>query len=221
MRVSLIEKPAARARSQPNWGKTLRNSFPPSDSQDGNFRIRYLPESKALVLRINVIQDSQKDGSVAQVAQRLSSSVQGKQVDRFVIDLRECHGGDNQKFRALLLKILRSKELNRAGRIFTIIDRGTFSAAVNASSDLERLSNTPFVGEPTAGAPSSWGDPKQISLPQNGLVARISTVYWHDWTNNESRPWIAPDIPVGLSSKEYFAGQDTAMSKVLEFPIPH
>jgi hypothetical protein len=115
---SVSIKPLA-AGSQLHWAKESEGLFPPSESQEGNFRISYLPESKSLVLRISVIQDSKKDGTVAQVALRLNSSIKGKRVDRFVVDLRECHGGDNQKFRALLLEILRSTELNRAGRFFS------------------------------------------------------------------------------------------------------
>jgi hypothetical protein len=57
-------------------------------------------------------------------------------------------------------------------------------------------------------------------LPHSGLVARISTVFWRDWTNSESRPWIAPDLPVSLSSEDYFAGRDPAMNKILKFPLP-
>jgi hypothetical protein len=102
--------------------------------------------------------------------------------------------------------------------LFVIIGRATFSAAVNSVGDLERLSNAIFVGEPTAGAPSSWGDPKKIILPNSGLIARISTIYWRDWTSDESRPWIAPDISATVSSDDYFANRDPAMNAVLSFP---
>jgi hypothetical protein len=123
--------------------------------------------------------------------------------ERLVIDLRDCHGGDNQKFRALLLELIRDVKSNQLGKLFVIIGRATFSAAVNAASDLERLSNGIFVGESTAGAPSSWGDPRKITLPNSGLIARISTIYWRDWTPNEARSWIAPDISVAVSSAGY------------------
>jgi hypothetical protein len=95
----------------------FRTSVPRSDlevSTARNFQISYLPATKTLVLRIKVIQDSQKDVSVAQVAQRLNSISKGKQLSRFVIDLRDCHGGDNQKFRAVLLEILRNATSKRS-----------------------------------------------------------------------------------------------------------
>jgi hypothetical protein len=55
-------------------------------------------------------------------------------------------------------------------------------------------------------------------LPNSGLIARISTIYWRDWTADESRPWIAPDISVPASSADYFAGRDRVMAQVLGFP---
>ena len=136
-----------------------------------------------------------------------------------VVDFRGCHGGDNQKFRALLLEFIRDGHLDQLGRFFVISDRATFSAAVNAVNDLERLTNSILIGEPTAGAPSSWGDPKKITLPNSGLIARISTTYWRDWTPSPSRAWIAPDIPVALTSADYFAGRDPALRSIGQFTL--
>ena len=113
--------------------------------------------------------------------------------------------------------MIRNGAVNQPGRLFVIIDRGSFSAAVNAVSDLERLTNSILVGEPTAGAPSSWGDPQKIILPHSGLIARISTTYWRDWMPRDSRRWIAPDIPTTLTSTDYFAGRDPALEAIRQF----
>ena len=82
-------------------------------------------------------------------------------------------GGNNQLFRGLLLALIRETTINQPGKLFVLIDRGTFSAAVGAAADLENLTNSIFIGEPTAGAPSSWGDPKRLTLPNSGLVAEV------------------------------------------------
>lgn len=182
-----------------------------------NLWAEYETTSETLFVGVNVIQDSPGE-SVAAFASRLEVLATSHPVQRFMIDLRDCHGGDNSKFRALLLAIVRNNVINRPGRAFVLINRATFSAAVNSASDLERLSNAIFVGEPTAGAPSSWGDPHKIILPNSGLIARISSVYWRDWTPNEARPWIAPDIAVAQTSAGYFSGDDPDMAAVLAFP---
>jgi hypothetical protein len=182
-----------------------------------NVWIDYDPASETLLAGVNVIKDA-PGRPVARLAREIDAVAASRPVRRFVIDFRGCHGGDNSKFRALLLTILRNPTINRPGRSFVLIDRATFSAAVNSASDMERLSNAIFVGEPTAGAPSSWGDPRKIALPNSGLIARISSIYWRDWTADESRPWIAPDISVPASSADYFAGKDRVMAQVLSFP---
>jgi len=209
------------AGAQPTWRESYENS-PPSlpfyrEHSDKNLWAAYLADRRTVLVRINVIQDSTNE-SVAQFAREVNSLLGSHPANRLVIDLRDCHGGDNQKFRPLLLALIRDVTINQPGKVFVILGRATFSAAVNAASDLERLSNAIFVGEPTAGAPSSWGDPRKITLPNSGLIARISTVYWRDWTADESRPWIAPDIPAAASSADYFAGRDPAMDAVLRFP---
>jgi hypothetical protein len=175
----VIHLPVLPAGTQPKWVTPFDNSLVPrplyARRAGENLWTVYLEDSKTLWLRVNVIQDLAHE-SVAKFAREMDALAAQHSVDRFVIDLRGCHGGDNQEFRSLLLEIIRNSTLNQLGKIFAVIDRGTFSAAVNASSDLERLSNAIFVGEPTGGAPSSWGDPRKITLPNSGLIARISTV---------------------------------------------
>jgi hypothetical protein len=221
-RESEVDLPPLAADSAQTWIHAGDAAHRP-----GSLRTRYAAEnlwaeyeasSGTLFASVNVIQDAPSQ-SVAGFAGQLKSLAASHPVNRFVIDLRDCHGGDNSKFRALLLAIVRDRKINQLGRSFVLINRATFSAAVNAASDLERLSNTIFVGEPTAGAPSSWGDPRKIVLPNSGLIAHISSVYWRDWTPNEARPWIAPDIAVAQTSADYFSGQDAVMAAVLGFPL--
>lgn len=216
-----VELPPLPAGAQPTWRESDENfhrSLPfYLAHSDKNLWAEYLADSRTAFVRINVIQDSPSE-SVPQFAREVDSLVASHSAKRLVIDLRDCHGGDNQKFRALLLALIRDVRINQPGKVFVIIGRATFSAAVNAASDLERLSNAIFVGEPTAGAPSSWGDPRKISLPNSGLIVRISTIYWRDWTPDVSRPWIAPDIPAAASSADHFAARDPAMDAVLRFP---
>jgi hypothetical protein len=61
-----------------------------------------------------------------------------------------------------------------------------------------------------------------VRVTATGLIRRrhqlLSTVYWRDWTVNESRPWIAPDIAAADSSRDYFAGKDASLEAVLRFP---
>lgn len=182
-----------------------------------NLRAERLREKQILYIKVNILENS-AHRTVAQFARDFDGLAAAHPADRLVIDFRGCHGGDNQQFRSLLLAVIRNRRLDRLGNLFVIADRASFSAAVNAVSDLERLTNSILVGEPGAGAPSSWGDPKRITLPNSGLIARIATVYWRDWTPGGKRPWISPDIPTALASGDYFAGRDPALEIITQFP---
>jgi hypothetical protein len=181
-----------------------------------NFWAGHPGDSGINYVRINVLQDSPAR-TLTMFARDLDGLTKAHPRDRLVIDFRGCRGGDNQKVRALLLELIRNGVVNQPGRLFVIIDRGSFSAAVNAVSDLERLTNSILIGEPTAGAPGSWGDPQKIILPTSGLIARISTIYWSDWMPPDVRRWIAPDISTSLTSTDYFAARDPALQAVEEF----
>jgi len=181
-----------------------------------NFWAGHLGNSAITYAKINVLQDS-PTRTVTIFARDVDALTKVHPQDRLVIDFRGCRGGDNQKVRALLLELIRNGAVNQPGRLFVIIDRGSFSAAVNAVNDLERLTNSILIGEPTAGAPGSWGDPQKIILPNSGLIARISTIYWSDWMPTDVRRWIAPDISTPLTSTDYFAARDPALQAVEQF----
>jgi hypothetical protein len=182
-----------------------------------NLRTEQVPSVGILYLKVNVLEDSPQK-TVSEVARDMGALAAAHPTERLVIDFRGCHGGDNEKFRSLLLEVIRNRRLDQLSKLFVITDRATFSAAVNAVADLEHLTNSIVVGEAAAGAPSSWGDPRKITLPNSGLIARIATTYWRDWTPAGTRPWITPDIPVTLTSADYFSGRDPAVEAITQFP---
>ena len=80
---------------------------------------------------------------------------------------------------------------------------------------LEAQTHTRFVGEPTGGSPNQYGDANPFSLPNSGLVVRISTLYHQRSQPDDQRVWHKPDIPVPLSSADYFNHHDPAMETIL------
>jgi hypothetical protein len=141
-------------------------------------------------------------------------------VERIVLDLRLNGGGNNYLNRGLVLALVGDEGLNRYGRLFTIIGRNTFSAAMSLVSALERWTETIFVGEPTGNTPSQYGDARRYVLPHSGLTVRLSSVYWRDAEVNERRPWVAPDIATGAAWADYAAGRDPALDAALAYRAP-
>jgi hypothetical protein len=133
-------------------------------------------------------------------------------VRRVVIDLRNNPGGNNGTYPPLL-------EALTPLDVVALIGRTTFSAAANFITELERTADVLFVGEPSGGAPNLYGDPVAVSLPATGWTVNVAGVYWEKSEAGDPRLAIEPDIPVELSSEDFFAGRDPVLNTALR-PTP-
>jgi C-terminal processing protease CtpA/Prc len=79
---------------------------------------------------------------------------------------------------------------------------------------LDRYTSAVFAGEPSGSRPNFVGESAPTTLPYSGLQMTISTRY-HQTDDQDQRTWIAPKIPVELSSEEYFANRDPVLDAVL------
>lgn len=137
------------------------------------------------------------------------------------IDLRHNGGGDNSIVQPLIHALIRRHQtVNRPGRLFTIIGRTTFSAAMNTANWLEEHTATRFVGEPTGGRPNHFGDATTIVLPNSRMPVRISRYPWTARWPWDGRPWIAPQMPAPPDVAALAAGRDPAM-EAIEWAIEH
>ena len=130
-----------------------------------------------------------------------------------VVDLRENGGGNNRTYRPLL-DLLTASRANADGRLFALIGRGTFSAAGNFVTDLEKASNVVLVGEGTGGAPNQYGDAKFHRLEHSGIEVAIPTVYWQKGGPTDERLTHAPTIARPPRAEDYFSGVDGALQAV-------
>ncbi len=120
---------------------------------------------------------------------------------------------------APFLEMIRANQfINRPGKLFTIIGRGTFSAASNFVTDIERATSTLLVGEATGGSPNQYGDAEHIELPNSRLLVLVSTRYHQRSGPDDPRLTHEPHIQAPLSSSDYFAGRDPALEAILDSP---
>ncbi|HEX8495016.1 MAG TPA: tetratricopeptide repeat protein [Pyrinomonadaceae bacterium] len=175
----------------------------------------YLPETKTVYVQYNGVQDK-PDESISDFAKRLFAFVEKNPVDRFVLDMRRNGGGNNYLNRPLLLGIIKSK-VDERGKLFTIIGRRTYSAAQNLVNELEKYTNTIFVGEPTGENVNFYGDPARIELPNSGIVVRVSTLWWQNLDPRDRRQWTGPHIAAELTSEDYRNNVDPAMKAIMAY----
>lgn len=159
------------------------------------------------------------DERLAAFAARMFRFIDEHPVERLVIDMRENYGGNHGLNRSLVHGLIRSRKLQAPGSVIALVGRRTYSAASMFAVDLERNTNAIFVGEPTAGAPNGWGDPRKLVLPESGLAVYISALYWqlsHPRDQRDSIPphVLVPPTPTGDPAREValdFYGQPATL----------
>lgn len=145
-----------------------------------------------------------------------------------VIDLRGNTGGNSAIVQPLVTGLAaRVPDLSRrAGfRIYSLIDRGTFSSGMWAAMDLKQpvftvahAEGDPLLitaGEPTGGTPGSFGEVLTLTLPHSRISLTYST------RRHSQRPYIPvrdalyPDVVLPLRSTDYYARNDTYITAAL------
>jgi hypothetical protein len=137
-----------------------------------------------------------------------------------IIDLRRNAGGNTFLHRPLLLGLIRNEKINQRGKLFVIIGRNTFSAAMNASTMIEDYTNAIFVGEPTGASPNFVGETTLVTLPHSQLQFSISDLYWQTSWPMDHRHWIAPRLYIPPSFAAYRINRDPALEAILAYSEP-
>jgi len=105
------------------------------------------------------------------------------------------------------------------GKIYVLIDGGSFSSSAVLTASLKGLKNVTLVGEETGGSKNvmTAGVQKSIILPQSQLLLRYGNVpaYFGDITSIDGRG-VMPDVPITYEIEDYLAGKDLEMDWVLK-----
>ncbi len=135
--------------------------------------------------------------------------------EKVVIDVRGNPGGDTQNHNSFLNRIQKDTIVNRYGKLFTLTDRGTGSAAVSFASDMERLTNTILVGEKTMDNPNTTSDPTYFTLPHSNITMVVPSLYSLHSHLHDNRDAVIPEIPIpqNLEGDGYF--HDEVMDSII------
>ena len=160
---------------------------------------------------------NQVNRGVVEAADKLVALARRSKVRRVVLDVRFNGGGDNTTYSPLLAAVSR-RAIDRPRRLVLLIGRGTFSAAANFASDVERHTGAVLVGEPTGGSPSQWGDATSVFLPSLGLSVRVATAYHEFGPPGDSRATLDADVPVPVTSADFLTGRDPVLAAAVRLP---
>lgn len=177
-----------------------------------------------LYVQLNMLLNSDDPIPIGSVAKPLSlqafwdamlAALDADATQTLVIDLRYNGGGDNSYARRFVDSLVARPSINRKGKLFVVMGRRTYSAAMNFLSLLEERTSAIFVGEPAGGAPSHFGDPTTFTLPQSQLTLRISTMHWDLGVQPaDVREVMEPSLPAPPRFSAFRDGKDPALDAV-------
>jgi hypothetical protein len=197
----------ARTAPTPEWLK----------EQGTPFTTTYLPGSRTLYVRCNVIADLERP--LLTRFREAIDQARARPTDRFVLDLRMNGGGDNSLLAPVLRELIRASDIDQRGRLFVVIGRRTQSAAQDFTTLLEQHTHAVFVGEPTGESPNMYGDPLPLELPHSHIVLHVSSLYWQDAGPRDERVWTGPELAAELTALDYARGVDPALEAILRYRV--
>lgn len=172
-----------------------------------NYWYEYLPDEKVFYLNYRSCQQM-REKPFEIFAKEVWDFVQNREIEKFVLDLRENRGGSSTILNPFI-KELKKSSFNAQGKLYVVIGRDTFSSAILNALSLQKETEAYFVGEPTGGKPNHYGEVKQFQLPNSEITIRYSTKYFK-WLDDDPAA-LEPDKRIGRTYAAYRQGIDPVM----------
>ena len=154
-------------------------------------------------------------GDMTKAGNELKAALDSRKADRVVFDMRYLQGGNGDI--AIVQHLHDDPRVNRPGGLTVLIGRENFSAATSVVEYLDRETAGVLVGEPTpARADNFRCDCHDFVLPHSGFKLSVPTYYDR---NGDLRSEIPPDVPMALSSTDFFAGRDPVLEAALDHAL--
>lgn len=149
-------------------------------------------------------------GPMEVAARAMADALDAGTVDRVVLDMRYLPGGNGDI--AILDALTGEPRVNRDGGLTVLTGRENVSVATQVVYYFDQ-SHALLVGEATPARASNFTCPcRDETLRHSGFVVSVPT-YW-DYPG-DPRSEITPDIPMSLSSVDFFAGRDPVLEAAL------
>lgn len=178
------------------------------------FWSEHIKDNKLLYVQFNDVRNS-KDLTIVEFAKQLQTKLKQDNIEHMVLDLRHNSGGNGSLTPPLVATAAFFKVLKPQGKLFILIGRNTFSAGHDVAVKIANIVPTIFVGEPSGTRPNVVGEAGWFNLPYSKQTGLISSQFHQQSRAEDHRIWLAPDMPISLSAKDYFAGIDLVMNAIL------
>jgi len=190
----------------------LKNEAQPIylSKMDDPYWYKLMKEENSIYIQLNSVTNKENQ-TLSDFNVELRKQIAKNETQNLILDLRHNHGGDGSLLPPMLKTLNIFEVINPKGKIFVIMGRETFSAGHNLLTKITQYTSPILVGEPSGSKPNHIGESGWFQLPYSGLMGLISTQFHQDSKAEDNRKWISPQIPVTLSSTDYFTGNDKAL----------
>ena len=179
----------------------------------------HLPDQRTIYFQFNRTRNA-TDEPLDRFVDRMFAVFDSSRAERLIVDLRFNYGGNTALVLPLVHGIISRDRLQQRGALFVIVGRGTFSAAQNTATFLQRHASPIFVGEPSGSGPNFVGEDNLTTLPYSGLGVGISDLYWQTSWPQDRRVWIAPLLYTPPTFEAYLQRRDPAMEAIASYRSP-
>ena len=156
-----------------------------------NYWYTYLENEKAFYLRYSACVDQ---GNVNAFWKEVFTQVDELKPDKFIVDVRGNGGGDTQTHSYFINQMKNDTLVNKYGKLYTLIDGGTGSAAVAFAADMEKMTNTILVGDKTMDKPNTTSDPTYFTLPHSEVKMLLPNLYSLHSYIEDKRDAVIPQV---------------------------
>jgi hypothetical protein len=192
---------------------TLRDQSPlPFQHPEAPLWFTYLSASRTVYVDFRSYEHLQEE------TQHLWNFFAQHPIKRLIIDMRWNGGGNYSHGREYLIsKISFMADVNRAGRLFVITGRRTFSAGMTNVTDFRRETEAIIVGEPTGARPNGYQENYWFELPFSKIRASCATLKYRFQPYYDT-PAVFPDHRIDPDWNLFRAGKDAAIKWILSQP---
>src|SRR5262249_1431803 len=137
-----LSLPADSREPEPTWVSARKDARAPEPlylkQRQVPYWFEYLADKKLVYFQCNQVWGAGHEETIEQFCARLFHFIDTNDVRALVIDLRWNNGGNNFLNKPLTHGLIRCDKVNRPGKLFVIVGRNTFSAAMCGATDIER-----------------------------------------------------------------------------------
>ncbi|MDC8003914.1 S41 family peptidase [Aureisphaera galaxeae] len=176
---------------------------------------KHLEEENAIFFQYNVCWDQKDRPSFATMMDNMFRELEETNTERLIIDLRQNTGGEPMIAQPLIDALKERKAYVDEGRVFVLVSRRTFSAALTNAVHLRKV-GARTVGEAPRGKPNNPSEGRDIDLKSTKIWLTVSTQFVERDPDLGDQDYLPIDIKYDMPFDDFRNARDGAFHKAMK-----